>query len=108
PTRSDPADRGGGKGTGDEHWVGGRLERRPEGRRAAAAPRGGAAHRIGRGRHKEDGQRGGGVADRDEADHRDDQKGACRGQRVRERHCATKTRSTTSPCLPSPAISWPL
>src|SRR3989442_1549633 len=48
------------------------------------------------------------VAARDETDHGYDEKGSRGGERVGDCHCATKTRSTTSPCLPSPAISWPL
>src|SRR5438477_545775 len=86
PHRRDPPQGEGGEGPDDEHLVGERIERRTERGRGAAAAREGTVKRIGRGRHKEGGQRDVGVADGGEVDHRDDKKRACHGQCVRERY----------------------
>src|SRR5438552_2997946 len=96
PRRRDPPTGKGRQGTGDEDLVRARIEGGAE-RRRAAATREGSIQRISAGGAEEDEKRERRVARRDQTDHGDDKDGTGRAQRVRERHCATKTRSTTPP-----------
>src|SRR5882762_4871311 len=108
PGGRDPPNRERRKCSHDEDLVRERIQRRTKRGCAAAPSCEGPVQRVRGGGAEEDEQRQPSVARRDETDDRDDEESAGRGQHVRERHCATKTRSTTSPCRPSPAISWPL
>src|SRR2546427_3046136 len=108
PGRRDPAQCEGGKGADDEDLVRERVQRGAKRGRATAASRERSVQGVGCGSAEEHEQGQGRVAARDQTDHGYDENGSRGGERVRDCHCATKTRSTTSPCLPSPAVSWPL
>src|SRR6266571_1587466 len=96
PGRRDPPNYQGGKRPDDEDLVRKGVQRGAKCRRAAAT-REGSVQRIGGGGAEENEKRERRIARGDQTDHGDDKKGASRAERVRERHCATKTRSTTSP-----------
>src|SRR4029077_13755038 len=96
PGRREPPYGQSGKRADDEDLVREWIQSGAE-RRRSATPRERSVERIRGGGPEKNEKRELGVARGDETDHRDDKKAAGRAERVRERHWATKTRSTTSP-----------
>src|SRR2546426_384514 len=108
PERRSAADRERREYADDEDLVGERVE---EGaKRCDLIPPAGesAVGEVGRRGAEEQQERAGKITERDEPDDGRERDGASDREGVWKRHCARKTRSTTSPWRPRLAMSWPL